>query len=208
MQALVKVIGFLPVIAFFISYRVTSDLVLATAIVVAGCLIAAAVELALTRKVSRMQIFLTAAVLVFGIPTVLLKDPEIIKWKVTVVNLILAGLIFVFQFLMRRNPLEYMLGEQVRLPSAVWLEMSAAWMLFFTLAAGLNVIIAFCLPTLFGIDEKTAEGLWVDYKAFGNAILNFVFAIASTLVIFRRHPGALEDFAAAREGAKQQTKEH
>ena len=58
----------------------------------------------------------------------------------------------------------------------------------------LNVIIAFYLPTLFGIDPKSAESLWVDYKTFGNAILNFLFSIAVIFILMRRYPEVLTAF--------------
>ena len=66
-------------------------------------------------------------------------------------------------------------------------------MIFFVFAAMLNVIIAFFLPTLFGIDAITAESLWVDYKTFGNAILNFVFAVICILYLMKTNPEILAE---------------
>ena len=44
------------------------------------------------------------------------------------------------------------------------------------------------------IDEKSAESLWVDYKTFGNAILNFVFAMGTIMYLWWRYPEAREAF--------------
>lgn len=183
-----KVLEFAPAIAFFVSYKLTSDLILATAVIVGSCLIAFILNYLLCRKVSRMQVFVTCAVLLFGLPTVLLNDPQIIKWKVTVVNLILACAILVCQHILKRNPFAYLFGQEIDLPREIWLKMGTWWMVFFVLAAGLNVVIAFYLPALFGISEQNAESLWVDYKTFGNAILNFVFALGCGLYLFKTNP--------------------
>ncbi len=190
---IIKIVSLLPVIAFFIVYKSTSDLILATAVIVAGCVITTILEFALKRTISRMQIFMVVAVLVFGIPTVLLKDPTIIKWKVTAVNLTFAGLIFIFQYILKKNPLGYLFGRELKLPDDCWTFLASSWMIFFIFAGALNVLIAFYLPSLFGISESDAEELWVDYKTFGNAILNTIFAIISMLLLVRKHPGLMDE---------------
>ena len=182
-----------PALAFFITYKITSDLITATAVIVGCCLIAFALQYVFWKKVSRMQVFVCAAVLLFGLPTVLLNDPQIIKWKVTVVNLIMATAILVCQHILKRNPFSYLFGQEIPLPENLWLKLGTWWMIFFVFAAMLNVIIAFFLPTLFGIDAITAESLWVDYKTFGNAILNFVFAVICILYLMKTNPEILAE---------------
>lgn len=185
---LAKILDFLPAIAFFVTYRATGDLILATGVIIVCCLLSFGLQYFLWHKTSRIQIFLTVAVLAFGLPTIFLDNPEIIKWKVTVVNLILAALLGVSQFVLKRNPLSYMLGQELPLPDFVWLKIGTSFMFYFIAAAALNVVIAFYLPDLFGIDAKTAESLWVDYKTFGNAILNSVFAIGCIMYLYSRYP--------------------
>ena len=188
-----KILDIAPALAFFITYKMTSDLITATAVIVGCCLIAFALQYIFWKKVSRMQVFVCAAVLLFGLPTVLLNDPQIIKWKVTVVNLIMATAILVCQHILKRNPFSYLFGQEIPLPENLWLKLGTWWMIFFVFAAMLNVIIAFFLPTLFGIDAITAESLWVDYKTFGNAILNFVFAIICILYLMKTNPEILAE---------------
>ncbi len=191
MTAFLKFLELLPAIAFFVSYKLTADLILATAVIVASCIIGIGIQYTLTKTISRMQVFVTCAVIVFGLPTVLLKDPEIIKWKVTAVNIVLALLIFIFQNILKKNPIAYLIGKEISLPDHIWLKLGTAWMIFFVLAGLLNVVIAFYLPDLFGIDEMTAESLWVDYKTFGNAILNFIFALLSIAFLMKKYPEIL-----------------
>lgn len=188
-----KILEFAPALAFFIAYRISSDIIFATLIIVVACIISFALEYFLIKKVSRMQVFVLCAVLLFGIPTVLLKDGEIIKWKITIVNLILAVAIFVCQYIFKKNPFHYLLGQEMPLPYDIYLKFGFYWMFYFIFCAILNVIIAFYLPTLFGISPQEAESWWVDYKTFGNAILNTVFALGCILYLVRKHPEILKE---------------
>ena len=190
---LIKILQFLPVIIFFVSYKTTSDLILATSLIIGSVLVCSAIEYLLTKTISRMQIFMIAAVLAFGIPTVLLKDPNFIKLKISIVNLLLALAIFVFQVILKKNPFAYLLKKDLPIPDSAFALLSKMWMFFFVIAAGLNILIAFYLPELFGISEQMAENLWVDYKTFGNAILNVVFTLFCVLIIYRKYPEILNE---------------
>ncbi len=190
---LIKILQFLPVIIFFVSYKTTADLILATSLIIGSVLVCSALEYLVTKTISRMQIFMIAAVLIFGITTVLLKDPNFIKMKITIVNLILALAIFIFQVILKKNPFAYLLKKDLPIPDSAYALLSKMWMIFFVFAAGLNIIIAFYLPELFGVSQLSAENLWVDYKTFGNAILNVVFTLFCGLIIYKKYPEALND---------------
>ena len=190
---LVKIIEFLPVIIFFVSYKMTSNLILATTLIVGSCVVATIAEAIITKKLSRMQVFLDFAVLIFGVPTILLKDPSIIKWKVTVVNMILATAIFFFQFILKKNPFALLLGKELPLPDKAFATLSVYWMVFFFFSGMLNIVIAFYLPDLFGITKEYAEELWVDYKTFGNSIINVIFALFTGFVLIKKYPELLKN---------------
>jgi len=190
---LVKIIEFLPVIIFFVSYKMTSNLILATTLIVGSCVVATIAEAIITKKLSRMQVFLVFAVLIFGVPTILLKDPSIIKWKVTVVNMILATAIFFFQFILKKNPFALLLGKELPLPDKAFATLSVYWMVFFFFSGMLNIVIAFYLPDLFGITKEYAEELWVHYKTFGNSIINVIFALFTGFVLIKKYPELLKN---------------
>ena len=187
-----KIIEFLPVIIFFVSYKMTSNLILATTLIVGSCVVATIAEAIITKKLSRIQVFLVFAVLIFGVPTILLKDPSIIKWKVTVVNMILASAIFFFQFILKKNPFALLLGKELPLPDKAFATLSVYWMVFFFFSGMLNIVIAFYLPDLFGITKEYAEELWVDYKTFGNSIINVFFALFTGFVLIKKYPELLK----------------
>jgi intracellular septation protein len=190
---MLKVLQFLPVILWFITYKMTSNLILSTAVIVVACVISTAVEYAMTKQLSRMQIFLVAAVLLFGLPTVLLNDPSIIKWKVTVVNFLFAATIFVFQFILKKNPFAFLFEKELPLPQEAYNTLSVWWMVFFVAAGLLNIVIAFYLPALIGVTEVEAEEIWVDYKTFGNAILNGIFALICGFVLLKKYPDIIKN---------------
>ena len=64
---------------------------------------------------------------------------------------------------------------------------------FFVLAGLLNIVIAFYLPALIGVTETEAEAIWVDYKTFGNAILNGVFALICGFVLLKKYPEIMKN---------------
>ena len=66
-------------------------------------------------------------------------------------------------------------------------------MVFFVFASIINIIIAFYLPFLFNISEDEALEWWVDYKAFGNPILNAFFAVICGFILIRKYPEAFNE---------------
>lgn len=191
---LAKILDFAPAIAFFVTYRWTGDLVLATGVIIAGCILSFAIQYLLWRKTSRIQVFMTIAVMLFGLPTILLDDPQIIKWKPSVVNWILAITIGVLQFGLKRNPFAYLFGREMPLPEPIWFKLGSYFMFWFTFVGIVNMVVAFYTPYLFDIDLKTAESWWVNYKTFGSPALNVTFTIFIFAVVLRRHPEVLAMF--------------
>ena len=64
---------------------------------------------------------------------------------------------------------------------------------FFFFSGLLNVVIAFYLPELLGVTENEAEALWVDYKTFGNPILNTIFALITGVVLIKKYPEIIKE---------------
>ncbi|WP_406018808.1 septation protein IspZ, partial [Succinivibrio sp.] len=115
------------------------------------------------------------------------------KWKVTVVNFLFAATIFVFQFILKKNPFAFLFEKELPLPEEAYNTLSLWWMVFFVLAGLLNIVIAFYLPALIGVTETEAEAIWVDYKTFGNAILNGVFALICGFVLLKKYPEIMKN---------------
>jgi intracellular septation protein len=125
---------------------------------------------------------LLIVLLIFAIPTVVIKDPAFIKWKVSVVNVMMAIGLLVCQFIYKRDVINALTGIKTPIPQTLFKKMTIFASIFLCLCAGLNYILAFKLPELSSvigsnITNSEAENIWVNYKTYGNGIINFVFTI-------------------------------
>ena len=165
----------LPVIAFFITYKL-ADIYIATGVLIVGVLLQTAISWIRFRKVSGMLLTSAALVLVFGGLTLLIHDATFIKWKPTVVNWLFAGAFLISQFLNGPTIVQRLMGENVTLADADWRRLNFMWIAFFLIAGALNLWVAF------RFDEAT----WVNFKLFGLMGLTFLFAIGQGFWIARK----------------------
>lgn len=124
-------------------------------------------------RVDRMLWISLLLVSVFGGLTLLLQDETFIKWKPTLLYWIFAISLGFSQWVLKRNALRAMLGEQLTLPAPVWARLSLAWIAFFSGMGALNLFIAFHFPT----------DVWVNFKLFGGMGLLLVFVLGQGMVL-------------------------
>jgi len=123
-------------------------------------------------KVSRVALYGTVAVILFGGLTVLLRDERFIKLKVTAINALLGAILAIG--LLRGKPLlKELLGEGLRMTDAGWRALSLRFALFFFALAGLNEVLRRVLST----------DAWVQFKVFGILGATFLFTILQTPLI-------------------------
>jgi intracellular septation protein len=168
-------IDLLPVIAFFIAYKM-AGIYVATAVLIVGVLAQTAVAWIRHRKVSGMLLTSAALVLVFGGLTLLVHDATFIKWKPTIVNWLFAAAFLASQFLRGPSIIQRMLGENVTLEADDWKRLNLMWVAFFAVSGVLNLWVAY------NFDEAT----WVNFKLFGLMGLTLVFALLQGLWIARK----------------------
>ncbi|OSM01554.1 septation protein A [Magnetofaba australis] len=118
-------------------------------------------------------------VLGFGGATLILRNPQFIMWKPTILQWLLA-LGFIGTGLFTDKPLtQRMLGAQVRMDEIHWRRLNVAWALFLTFSGGLNLLVAYSF----------SEATWVNFKLFGLMGLMLLFVMAQTAYIMRvAHP--------------------
>ncbi len=175
------ILNLLPAICFFVCYKYTgNNLIYATWALIISAVASFGLAFALYRKIERFQIALIILMLVFAIPTVLLDDPSFIKWKVSIVNLIMAIGLLICQFVFKTNIVKALSGIETPIPENLWKKATIFAALYLVFCAILNYFLAFQLTNIFSISETNAEEIWVNYKTYGNGILNFIF----TMVIF------------------------
>jgi intracellular septation protein len=168
-------IDLLPVIAFFIAYKVAGIFV-ATAVLIVGVLAQTAVAWIRHRKVSGMLLTSAVLVVVFGGLTLLIHDATFIKWKPSIVAWLFAAAFLASQFMGGQPIIQRMLGENVVLDAGDWKRLNLMWVVFFVVEGALNLYVAY------NFDEAT----WVNFKLFGLMGLTLLFALAQGVWISRR----------------------
>ena len=175
-----------PLVLFFIG-NYFLGILWGTAILVVATLISISISLLFEKKIPLMAAFGCAAVVFFGMLTLIFdKDVAIdsqseigvflfIKIKPTVVSAMIAsGLIFAD--FMSYNPLKSIMSSGINLTPKGWKLLSRLWIIMFISMAIANELAWRNLTT----DD------WVSFKAFGIPVLSIVFALFSIPVI-RKH---------------------
>jgi len=172
-------VDLLPVIAFFVAYKL-AGIYVATGVLIVGVLLQTLVSWIRHRKVSGMLLTSAVLVLIFGGLTLLIHDATFIKWKPSIVNWLFAAAFLVTQYTSGPSILQRMLGEKVTLDDAGWKRLNFMWVGFFLFAGVLNIFVAY----------RYDEATWVNFKLFGLMGLTLVFALLQGVWIARRSEAA------------------
>ena len=162
---------FLPIIAFFVAYKL-ADIYVATITLIVATTIQMSVQWVRKRRLNPMHLVSAGLVLVFGGLTLLIHDAAFIMWKPTVVNW-LFGAAFLVSFWRRLGdkPLVQRLmsatDADFKLEAAQWRRLNWMWIAFFLVMGAVNVAV------FRSFDEST----WVNFKLFGMFGLTFVFIV-------------------------------
>ena len=165
---------FLPVVAFFIAYKLF-DIYVATGVAIVATLAQVAVSWYSTRKVASMQLVTLAMIIVFGGLTLLLKDEQFIKWKPTVINWLFGAAFLLSQLVGGKTAIERLMGASLILPKPVWGRLNLGWVIFFFAMGAANLYVM----TYFDVDT------WVNFKLFGMLGLTFVFVVCQGIYLSR-----------------------
>ncbi len=167
----------LPVILFFIAYQLFGIYV-ATGVAIAAAFSQVAWSRWRHGRVENMHWVMLGLLVVFGGLTLLLRDPNFIKWKPTVVNWLFAAAFLGSGLFMKVSLLQRMMAHAITLPDVVWRRLNLAWVAFFTLMGVANLYVAF----------RFSEAVWVNFKLFGLMGLTLVFLIAQGFYLARHMP--------------------
>ncbi|HEX9207070.1 MAG TPA: septation protein A [Steroidobacteraceae bacterium] len=167
---------FLPVVLFFIAYKL-AGIYVATGVLIVGVLAQTAISWFRHRKVSPMLLTSAILVLLFGGLTLLVHDATFIKWKPTIVNWLFAAAFLASQFMKGPTLVQRLMGEQLQLePASLWARLNLMWIVFFLVCGALNLYVAF----------NFSESTWVNFKLFGLLGLTLVFALAQGMWLARK----------------------
>lgn len=196
MQALYDL---LPVLAFFVTYPFTKNMVVATGVLVVATIVQVAVQWVRTRSVSRMALISAGLVLVFGGITLLLKDSLYIMWKPTVLYVLFAIALVASQFFTGKPVVQRLLESQLVADARTWRIANLSWAVFFVVLALVNYAFVHGFThSPAGTDEqKSWESAWATWK-LGTIGIVLVFALAQGVWLSRRsEPVAAPDADAA-----------
>jgi len=183
-------IDFGPLVIFFASYNLTRlgllkhafgvaadrAIYLATEATMVASVVAVAISLALTRKISPALIITSGMVLLFGGATIYLNDPHFIKIKPTIVYAMYATALIIGTII-DKPLLKFILGPGFPpMAHTGWIKISRNFGLFFAFMGCLNEFMW----------RSFSEKTWVDYDVWGVVILTAGF-MASQYPIISKH---------------------
>jgi intracellular septation protein len=174
---------FLPVIAFFVAYKL-ADIYVATGVIIVASVLQVSAYWVWKRRVNPMHLVSAGLVLVFGGLTLLIHDKAFIMWKPTVVNWLFAAafLVSLWRRFSDRPLIQRMMsaaGGELGMSDALWRRLNWMWIVFFTVMGLAN------LAVFTWFDENT----WVNFKLWGILGLTFVFILIQGYWIASRTAG-------------------
>ncbi|EKY3117273.1 septation protein A [Cronobacter turicensis] len=172
-----QLLDFLPLIVFFVVYKL-HDIFWATAALIVATALAVIYSWYKYRKVEKMTLVTFVLVAVFGGLTIYFHNAEFIKWKVTIIYALFAGALLIGQWVMKKPLIQSMLGKEITLPPHAWSRLNIAWALFFIFCGLLNIYVAFWLP----------EAVWMNFKVFAIPGLTLLFTLLSGVYIYHHMP--------------------
>lgn len=168
---------FLPVLLFFIAFKVY-DIYVATAVVIVATLLQVAFTWFKYGKVEAMQWITLGLILVMGGATLYLHDEKFIKWKLTIIEWLFGAAFLGSQFIGEKPFIERMMGASLPLPALIWKRLNLAWAIFFISVGFLNLYVM----NHYSTDD------WVLFKTIGVPVLMMVFIIIQMLFLFKHIP--------------------
>ncbi len=206
-------LDFFPIALFFVIYK-TMGLYMAIYAMIGATFLQMMIARYRTGKFENIHLITFGLLVVLGGVTLVLRDPEFLMWKVSVLYVIFAFALVLSMWIGKKTLLQSMLGKELELPANVWHQLSWLWGLGFTGIAIVNVYYVNlalgareALFTATELDSKieltgldcvntTMEQLcivaqqteesWVNFKLFGTMGLTFILIII-TIVFIKKY---------------------
>jgi intracellular septation protein len=174
---------FLPIIAFFVAFKL-ANMYVATAVLIVACALQVLVHWLRTKSVNRMHLVTAGLALVFGGLTLAIHDTAFIKWKFTVVNWLfaLAFLGSLWRRISERPLVQRMtnaVSTEVSLTDAEWRQLNLIWVGYFLFLGAANLVALTYL----------GDAGWVNFKFYGTLGFTALFAVLQAWWIASRMHG-------------------
>lgn len=214
-QNMKLLIDFLPILLFFIAYKL-AGIYVATGVAIAAAAIQVGWVWWRHHRVEKMHLATLALLAIFGGMTLALHDPIFVMWKPTLVNWLFALVFLGSHFIGRKTVIERMMSHAIDLPAAIWPRLNLLWVIFFFLSGAANLYVVYdfsgfyvaqqalmvaagltdidlatCADQFQGSllaqcqDAQAREDTWVNFKLFGMLGMTVAFVIAQGLYLAR-----------------------
>lgn len=174
-----------PLLVFLVVYF-ASDILTATAALMAAALVAVIVSWIATRAIPWLPLFAAAILGVFGGLTLAFEDDIWLKIRPTVMQVIFAVALY-GSLLLGKPLLKLMINQAFAMPDPAWRVLTLRFALFFLVMAGLNELVW----------RTQSTDFWVTFDTVGQMGINFIFAMSQLPYMLRHHEAAQ---AAAKSG--------
>lgn len=206
---------FLPVLLFFIAYKL-EGIYVATGVAIVATALLLLWSWFRRRHVETMHLVTLGLLVVFGGMTIALRDPMFVMWKPTIVNWLFAAAFLASQLIGRRSLIERMMGSTIALPGAIWGRLNLMWVGFFFVTGLVNLFVVYIGSGFFSAQQallnaagaqdidlsacaerfsaellelcrvaQSSEEIWVNFKLFGMMGMTLVFVIAQAFYLSR-----------------------
>ncbi|OOF73340.1 septation protein A [Rodentibacter caecimuris] len=172
-----QLLEFIPLILFFITYRLSGVRDAAIVLVVATIL-----QMVILKwkygAIEKQQKIMASAVVFFGLLTAYFNELRYLQWKVTIVNALFAIILLVAQFQFKIPLVKKLLGKEIKLPEQAWNKLNLGWAIFFIICMLVNIYIS----------RNMSEEAWVDFKSFGLIGMTIIATLISAAYIYKYLP--------------------
>ncbi|OCG41738.1 hypothetical protein A9G29_07045 [Gilliamella sp. Fer2-1] len=177
-----QLLNFVP-LAFFFVFLSMYDVFVGVQALMITATICFLLILALYRKIDKVELISYLMVMVFGGFTLYMRDPNIIKWKVTIINFLFAAALLVSQFIFKKNLLQKMLGKEIKLDITIWNKLNLLWVVFFILCGTTSLVATY---------YTTDDFFWI-FKVFILPSASLLLSLISGIYIYKNMNNDLEN---------------
>lgn len=129
------------------------------------------------KKIEKVTLFTYLMVMIFGAMTLYFHNPDFIKWKVTIINIIFAFILLISQIVFKKNLIQALLGKEIKLNGQQpWNNLNMLWVVFFVVCAAANLYITY----------NMSNESWGIFKAFVLPGATLIFTIISGVYIYKQ----------------------
>lgn len=169
-----QLLNFIPLVIFFIFLSIYDIFVGVQALMIAST-VSFLTILIMYRKIDKIELISYLMVMVFGGFTLFTREPNIIKWKVTIINFLFASALLVSQYFFKKNLLQKMLGKELQLDNHIWNRLNLLWISFF---------VVFGIISLVATYYATDNVFWI-FKVFVLPGASLLLSLISGIYIYK-----------------------